>query len=262
MTFTRALSRRRSGAVSLESRRSGVSVIARAQSVPRAGNGLGWRASIAHGDIERLDGAASVHSRNYEARLEVSRTPGESAQRAQFATGIALLDGGLYVTRPLRESFAVVDVGAPGVDIYRDGQWADRTDQRGRAFLTGLRPYEPNRISLDVDDLPLDAQIQSDELTLRPAARSGAAIRFPIVLASAGEVRIVSASGAPLREGTILVRSSDLARFPVARQGRAYVSAVTGRDVYTAEGSPRCQVHIDEEVFAADRPLVCSGEGL
>ncbi len=132
-----------------------------------------------------------------------------------------------------------------------------RTDRRGRAVLTGLRAYEPNRISLDVDDLPLNTEVQADELTIRPAAHSGASVRFPVSLASAGEVRVADESGAPLPAGTILVRERDLVRFSVGGSGRTYLSGVSGITMFRAEAPEQCQVAVSAAALAAGQPVIC-----
>ncbi len=257
LTLSRPFGERRSGALSLQTRGRRFTTSAQLQSAPPGVHGLAWRAALSEGAVDRFDGGISIRARQFDAQVEINAGPETSAQRAQFSAGVAVLDGEFHVAPSLRESFATVRLGAADVDIFRDGQWVARTDERGRAFVTGLRAYEPNRITFKVDDLAPHLSVQSDELVVRPAARSGATLRFPVTASAAGEVRVANAAGEPLPEGAILVRRADGARFAIGSQGRVYLDAIVVPGVLVTEAAPRCAVEIDAAALGATAPLTC-----
>lgn len=204
-----------------------------AQRAPDPGGGFGWRARAETGERQRLDGAVAHIGQSHEAGAEISITKADSAVRVQYATGVAWIGGETLVSRPVRESFALVDIGAADVAVQRDRRAAGVTNARGRVIITGLRPYEQNRISIDANSLPWDTQYESDEILITPAARSGALARLPRTDGGAGEITLVSNSR-QLRPGEMLVREADGARFPIAAGGRVYLSGVSRPQRFTA----------------------------
>jgi outer membrane usher protein len=257
LTFVRALGSRQSVAIAAETSGGANSVMARIQSAAPLGGGLGWRAGVSQGAVERYDFSLDAIAQNFEARFEAGRAVGADGLRGQFSTSVVWIDRTLTLTRPVRTSFAMVHVGAPDVAVYRDRTQIGRTDADGQLLITGLRPYETNRIGIDIDDLPLSAQLSTDEISVRTRARSGVVIQFPVRLGEAGEVRIVDETGAPLAAGAILVRDIDSARFPIGRGGQAYISDVVENATLTASGPHPCHVVMNRAVLASREPLRC-----
>ncbi|MET0545568.1 MAG: fimbria/pilus outer membrane usher protein [Caulobacterales bacterium] len=234
----------------------------RLQHSPQGVYGLSWRAAMAAGARGRLDAGMTLRETTYEAQLDASRVNSGSGVRAQFATGFVWMDDALMVSGPVRDSFALVDVGAPNVEVFRDRRSAGRTNLRGRILLTDMRPYEMNRVGVNLDDLPMDARIDTDEIGVKPAARSGAIVKFPLKTGSGGEVRVTDVSGAPLKPGAMLVRDSDGARFPVGRDGRIYVDGAHDDDVLALAGGDACEVRFRVAALGSDAPLQCAGGSL
>ena len=115
------------------------------------------------------------------ADLAVERFNGDDALRAGVNGSIAVVDGEVAVSRRIDRAFGLVSLpGFPDVRVYLDNREVGRTDGDGRLLLPGLRPYEGNRVRLEVDDLPLDAEITTAEVEAVPFDRSGMTIAFPL----------------------------------------------------------------------------------
>lgn len=255
--FTRAFGDFGAGALVSDLRDGDASFTARAQRTPTIADGWGWRASLTDGAAERAEFAIAYRGVRYDAQLEAGTTIGADGLRGQFMTSLVWIDHTPRWARPIRNSFALVDAGAPDVAIYHERQFAGRTGRDGRLLVADLRAYEQNRISLELNDLDIGAEVATDEIIVRPAAHSGAIVRFPVnAAARGGEVRIVDASGAPLREGAILVREADGARFAVGRDGRAYVTAA-GPATLRYEGGAPCTVRLELAALDAAAALRC-----
>jgi outer membrane usher protein len=259
-SFVRALGGRRTGSFALETSRGETSATARVQHSPRRDEGLGWRVGVSRGAIERLDLALQSRGRRFDASIEAARALSDDGLRGQFATTMIWMDDEIAFSRPVRDSFAMVDVGVAGVDIFRDRQWVGRTGADGRLLVSDLRPYERNRIGVDVEDLPFNAAIQADYIDVRPPPRSGALVRFPVTAGLSGEVEVLGADGAPLQAGIILVRDADLARFPVGRGGRVFLTGVTGSATLDAADG-RCQIVLTATALAEGEALRCLSPG-
>jgi outer membrane usher protein len=132
---------------------------------------------------------------------------------------------GIHFSRRMTDSFGVVTVpDQPNVRVYADNQLVARTDAGGKAFLPRLRPYEPNRVSIEQADLPLSSEIESLQLDLTPYFRSGVAATFGVKAARGGIVTVLLANGAPLPAGAI-VRIGDH-EFPVGLRGEVYLTGL------------------------------------
>lgn len=157
----------------------------------------------------------------------VARRNGLVESRVGASGGVAWLDLSLFAGRRVEGGIAIVDVGGrPGVRVTHDNQDVATTDRRGRAFVTGLRGYQPNRIGIRADDLPMDAELQALEIQITPAARSAARISFPVQQGRAASLRVLDAASGPLPPGAQLQLAGQPRSFPVGLGGRAYLAGL------------------------------------
>ncbi len=170
------------------------------------GPGFGFHA---YGQRGASEGAgALVQYQNAFGRFEASydRFQGGDLTTLTAAGGLAAIDGGVFFSRPLQNSFALVDVpGVEGVRVLRDHQEVGRTGGSGKLLVPDLLPFYGNVIGIADADVPMDRAIDSVESTVAPPERGGAVVRFPVR-------RIQSVSG-------------------------AVIARVEGRDVVPAYGS-------------------------
>ncbi|MGE0597339.1 MAG: fimbria/pilus outer membrane usher protein, partial [Hyphomonadaceae bacterium] len=227
-----------------------------AQRAAPAEIGFGWRASARTGERDRIDANVTHLGSSHEAALEVSHTEISSGLRGRYAAGFAWMNGALMAARPIRGSFALVDVGAPGVRVLRDRRFAALSNAHGRALVTGLRTYEVNPIGIDLDQSPFNLSFARDEIAVVPAARSGALVRFAQQSTGAGQVRVVAATGAPLPPGALLTRESDGARFPIGSNGRAYFTGVGEAARYVS--SSGCSFLLDATGLRGGGEIACA----
>jgi outer membrane usher protein FimD/PapC len=95
--------------------------------------------------------------------------------------GIGYVADTFSFSRPINDSFAVVDVGdVEGVRVYMGGQELGRTDREGRVFLPNLGSYRVNRVTVDDRDLPMDISVETNEVNTSPPLRSGSLISFDV----------------------------------------------------------------------------------
>ncbi len=161
------------------------------------------------------------------ADLALERFDGDDAVRAGVNGSIALVDGKIAASRRIDRAFGLVNLpGFPDVRVYLDNREAGRTDAEGRLLLPGLRPYEGNRVRLEVDDLPLDAAITTAEVEAVPFDRSGMTIDFPLARSGQATVLLFDASGAALPAGLRLRSSDGAVSAWVARDGFSQITGI------------------------------------
>jgi outer membrane usher protein len=204
-----------------------VEAVATLQQSAPAGTGLGYRASLSSSQDAQL--GASYRGRAGQAEVEYAHRNESDGWRASALGGLAITAAGVMPTRWLDRSFAVVEVaGYEGLTVFADNQPIGRTDSRGRVLLDNLRPYEPNPISIDPLELPIEAGIDRARIELTPAYRSGAVVEFPVSRESATTFRLRLPDGTAVPPGAV-VEISDR-NWPVALDGLVYTegAATTG----------------------------------
>ncbi|MET0517906.1 MAG: fimbria/pilus outer membrane usher protein [Burkholderiaceae bacterium] len=232
------------------------------QQNPLLGAGFGYQLMAESGGRQ----VAQAQWQNDRVQLNggAARQGSTRELRAGAAGGIAWMDGSSFASRRIEGGFALVEVADyPDVRVWRDQQVVAHTDSRGRAFVTGLRGYQANRVGVSASDLPYDAQLEALEVQLTPAARSAARLSFPVQRSLAASFRIVDAQGQPLPPGSQLQVLGQDRVFPVGLEGRAYVAGLDGKQstlqARWTDGS--CQLRIDYPPNAEDLPdlgtLVC-----
>ncbi|MEK6805837.1 MAG: fimbria/pilus outer membrane usher protein [Pseudomonadota bacterium] len=138
--------------------------------------GLDWRAAVERGGFgSNQRGEISAAWKTNRGTLTADLVhDADFNYRVGAATGIAFLGSEAFWTRPVNGSFAVVRTGGlADVGITADGRSVGRTDKNGNALVPDLRAYEINRLSLAVEDIPIEADLSKMTLDLVPRGRSG-----------------------------------------------------------------------------------------
>ncbi|MCZ2495463.1 fimbria/pilus outer membrane usher protein [Xylophilus sp. Kf1] len=232
LTLTRPLDGRITTSAGAVLREGSVQAQVQAQRNPPAGDGAGYRMVAAGGDHPHLSMAGSVRHAAGTAGLEADLTRDLTAVRAGASGGLAWIDGGLYASPRIDESFAVVEVpGQSGVGVYVDHQLVARTAADGKALLPRLRAYQRNPLHIEQADLALDSQIDSLRIEAVPAYRAGMVMRFPVRRSRSATMTVRQADGQPVPAGAI-ARIDGLPRtFPFGADGQLFLQGLptTGR---------------------------------
>ncbi len=246
-----------SSSVSLSDGELGAS--AEVQRHPPFAGGFGYRAQVARGPVERTEADLLYNSRFAELQAGVARLGETEAARVGVKGAAVMTDQGAFLSRPIQDSFAIVDTGGHAdVEVLHDHRPVGRTDSSGRLLVPGLRAYETNRLEIRPEDLPLDSAFARQTIEVVPARRSGVAVDFGVTPARAALLTVLGEDGAPLPAGSSLwIEGQADGRFPVARQGRAYVTGLrSGSRIQARSGERSCTFVIDREPPAGPLPAM------
>jgi len=215
------------------------------QANPPTGEGLGWR--MLAGDDDTFLAATTFNAERATLSAEWARIGGHSGQRVGAAGGIASAEGAFVASRRIDDGFAFVKVADfPGVRIYRDHQVVARTDERGRALVPRLRAYEKNALGIEQEDLPVEAEVDTLEINVTPALRSGIVVDFPVRRIRAASFRLTDEHGADMPPGTSVRAEGDDREFPVGFAGQVFVSRLKATNRLSAQWAHRrCRFDID-----------------
>ncbi len=191
------------------------------------GTGFGYQIHGETGMRDTSSGALQYQGTygRYEVRREIVGGTGHT--NVSVAGALVGIGGGLYATRPVRNSFALVRVpGVNGVRAYSSNQEIGRTNRRGNLLIPDLLPYYGNELDIADTDIPIDYNVSDVHMTLAPPYRGGAVVLFPVrrIQRATGTVVLVTASGEELPSfGEITIAAAgERMTSPLGREGEFY----------------------------------------
>ncbi len=187
------------------------------------------------------------------------RIDGQTALRLESQGAISFVDGGLFASNTIEDSFAVVDTNRlEHVRVLYENRDAGRTNSAGRLLVPDLRSFDVNRIGIDPTDIPPDAAIAFTTREVRPQDRSGVVVRFPVQISHGALLRLVDEAGMPMAVGSTARLRATGTTVPVGYDGNAYVldlDAHNELDVGRPDGR-RCTVAFDYQPVPGDIPTI------
>jgi len=193
-----------------------------------AGNGYGYHLDVSASDNSYIDAGLMGQTEVGTYFLDVRNSElGGNAWQVSSRGSIAYLDGMTNFTRQIRDAFAVVNVGNyEGVRVYAENQEIGRTNKNGQLFVPGLRPYLKNQLRIEVDDLPLNTNIDSLHKETAPFFRSGVVVNFGVRVAQDVILRVILPDGTPIPEGAVASMPDEGGDFPVGLDGLLYLQGI------------------------------------
>lgn len=221
-----------SASTGLESGPDGTSLVADVVKSERLENGsYGWRVRASRGDVENRSGAVSYRAPFARMQAGIQQYAGDVRATAQVDGALAMAGGGIFAAHRIHDAFAVVDVGAPDVEVQLQNRPVGRTGRSGRILIPDLNSYEPNTISIDPSRLPVDANVPATKEVVVPADRSGVVVRFGVSeQAAAAVVKFVDGNGAPLPVGMEGTVNGSPETFIIGYDGEAYITGLEARN--------------------------------
>jgi outer membrane usher protein len=183
----------------------------------------GW--SVHHAEGATIDRRASVSYRSNYGTIQAgaSETNSGTGAALELRGSITTMDGGIFLSNWIDDGFAVVNVGAPGVEVLHENRPAGVTDSQGMLLLPALRAYQINKIAVDPANLPVDAEIESTHEIVSPADRAGALVKFHVRSDRASAlVTFVRADGSVVPAGA-KGRIDSGSEFVVGYDGQAFI---------------------------------------
>lgn len=204
-----------------------------------------YRASAIHEVDDRLDLQADHHGRHARVAGRIVARKDRSAGRLGLQGSAGIIDGVPFLGRSVGSGgIALVRAGdATDVGVLLENRAVAHTDDSGNTVVTGLRPYERNRIALRNGDIPLTIAPVALETTAIPPRRRAVLVEFGLHRAVPVSATLLGADGQPLPVGTLLGVPDTGADFPVGRDGRVFVDLKTigGNQLVTADTGTTCR---------------------
>jgi outer membrane usher protein len=261
ITFTMALGSRRSASLSLTNDGEDTRLMTQTRYDLPVGSGFGYRLGADTGSgNDRWEADVAAQSRTGKYSLDSIHDSDGASWQANVSGSAAWIGGKPFLAREIRDSFAVVKVnGFEGVDVFLENQPIGSTDSSGRVLIPGLRPYEANRVTIDIEDLPITARIDASEIQVAPYFRAGAIVNFPADDSLDVRLRLLLPDGSPAPEGAVVRIGDRHDVFPVGINGAVYMIGVEDSSKATLSwGDNSCGLAID--IPETDSPVPNLGD--
>lgn len=255
-----ALSDRRSLSSSLRHDASGSRLVGSyTKSADTKPGSLGWRIYVSEGQHDVVRGDVDYHAAKVVLRGSLARNAHGVAGSFSADGAVAVTGDGLFLSRRIDDSFAVVDAGAPDVEVRVENRVVGTTDQSGKLLVTGLHAYQRNKITIDPNALPVNARIPTTRLDAVPADRSGMAVRFNVEAApQSAIVEFRNAEGGLIAAGHSGRLLGTGGNFVIGYDGQAFIEGLSAsntveielsegvcRATFSFKADPAAQVLID-----------------
>jgi outer membrane usher protein len=156
----------------------------------------------------------------------VDQSPGQMAGRAGARGAVTWLDGNVFASDQINDSFAVVHTGdVAGVPVLYENRSSGASDSDGRLLVPSLLSYQNNRISVDASKLPPDIDVGQTSVVVRPPDRSGVVVEFNTRKVFAALLKLRDSKGENIPLGSV-VKVEGAADQPVGYDGEAYVTGL------------------------------------
>jgi outer membrane usher protein len=203
----------------------------------------GWRVTDSEGSAPYRSAAGSYRSSVGQFDGYVQQAGGSTGGTAQVQGAVAVMGGGVFLSNRIDDAFAVVDAGAPGVDVLYENRPAGKTNAQGLLLIPSLRSYQKNQIAIDARDLPVDAEAPMTRDVVAPADRSGVVVGFGVKTDVKAAVLVLSdKNGHFVEPGSQGRLEGANEAFVVGYDGRAYVKGLgVTNTIVVGDGANQCR---------------------
>ena len=145
------------------------------------GVGYGYQMRAEDGPNASVNGVARYQGTHGRYELRQETIGAESTTTVSAMGAIVGIGGGVFATRPVEQSFALVRVpGVEGVRAFASHQEIGKTGRRGDLLVPDLQAYYGNVLDIADADIPLQYAVSNVGMTLAPPYRGGAVAQFDV----------------------------------------------------------------------------------
>jgi outer membrane usher protein len=235
------------------------------QQVP-VGTGYAYHFHAEAGPGAQDDARVSYQNNSGQYDIEFNLASGHAAFAMEENSALVFADGHLLTSRPITESFGIVDVpGGAGINVYANNHLVARTNASGVALLPELAAYEDNVVRLDDEGVPISLGLDLEEKTLIPKSRSGVCVKFTAVHLTGALLVLQDANQKSLPAGTEIAVAGSKDTYDVAMNGEVFLPQIS----YPARVKAKltdgeCEVVVEkpqsDEPLPRIGPLVCAAK--
>lgn len=198
----------------------------------------------------RLNGFIRHETQYGDARAGLYHTPQSTHWDAGWHGGLVWMQGGLFPTRNVYDSFAVVSTaGMANIPVSLSNNYIGKTNQNGLLLVPNLSAYQKNMLSIDITDLPQDIQTERARIEAVPSERSGMAVNFKLTRMQAASMILKDENGQVLPANSTVFHADGTPVAVVGFDGQTFIEhLVSGNNTFKVslpEEGGMCRFNID-----------------
>jgi outer membrane usher protein len=179
-----------------------------------AGPGYGFNIDVANqGSTSDIRGLVRYQNDYGIYGVGYQKIGGRQDYLASAAGGIGYIDGSVFLSRPILDAFAKVNVdGLEGVRVYEFGNEIGKTDKEGNVIIPDFRSFIDNEIDIESRDIPINYSMPAFAQFISPPFRGGSLVRFDVtkIQAISGRIFVLEdGKKIPVESGYMRVRAGE-----------------------------------------------------
>jgi len=219
----------------------------------------GYDAYVSVGDSNHAFGQVQYKSPMALLTAGIDQSGGTTTVRTETQGAISWVDGGLFPSNTIYDSFAVVDTNpVKYVHVLEENRNVGNTGRSGRLLVPDMRSFDLNHIGVVATDVPPDVTLDGAAKEMRPQDRSGVVVKFAVKVSHAALLKLVDEAGEAMPLGSAATLKSTGVTVPVGYDGAAYVEDLAAHNELTLElpDGRHCTVEFDYHAIPGDVPTI------
>ena len=204
---------------------------------------VGWRVREGEGSARVRQASLAYYGSMARFQTSVHQNTAGFSATTTIDGAVATAGGDVFLAPRIDDAFAIVDAGAPDVEIRFENRAVGRTGSDGRLLVPGLRSYQKNKIAIDPVNLPVNAAVATVQKDIVPADGNGVKVKFEIDrLDHAALVRFRLADGTDVPVGSSATLEATGEEFVIGYGGEGYIRGLAKSNTVTINlGDTTCR---------------------
>jgi outer membrane usher protein len=189
------------------------------------------------GGASALQAQAQYISSTAQYSGSVQRDSSGSQGSLGIAGSIVAMNGRILPARQTGDAFALVSTGMPNVTVMQENRAIGRTDRHGDLLVPDLVPYVVNRLGIDADELPAEAQVAQSTMEVVPQRLVGVLAQLKVERYDGATVKLVDGAGKPVPSGATVAFAGGEPETIVGYDGIVFVAHARPHNALTLRWS-------------------------
>ncbi len=223
----------------------------------------GWRLHDTEGKNAQRGASASYRNPWAQTGAGIRQDGATLGGFGEIEGALILTRTGAFAARRVNDAFAIVDVGAPGVEVLHENRVVGRTDWRGTIVVPELRSFQRSKIAISPETLPGGRHASLTETDVMPGFRGSATVAIKTIAAQdTASVEIRDAKGQHMPAGTRVTLAETGQVFTIGYGGLTYLPELGNENTLVIQqGVSECRVRFSRADRAGPKgsvgPLMC-----
>lgn len=226
----------------------------------------GWRLYDSEGQHGQRGASASYRSPWARTSAGIRQDRSTVGGFGEIEGAIVTTPSGVFASRRVNDAFAIVDVGAAGVEVLHENRPVGKTDWRGVIVVPDMQSFQRTKIAISPETLPGDMHASLTETDVMPGFRGAGTVSVKSIAASdTASVEIRDAKGDHFPAGTRVKLAETGHSFTIGYGGTTYLPEIGNENtLLVQQGLTECRVRFSRSDRQGPQgsvgPLTCRAE--